>query len=166
MRGVAALVAVLAGLTVPAAAGAPPKPVPPVTLPPGGSATATAMPATAGARSVRLTLTVRFEMQCGRPGAGPVVVSLPAAERVPHTIARRDVSLGGKPPLRASISGHVVVLTLPPQRGVICDVIGPGTLTVGFAPAVGLGNPPTGGSYPVAVRVGARAFVAHLAVTG
>ena len=165
MRGVAALAAVLAGIAVPAAVGAPPKPLPPVTLPTGGSATAVAVPATAGARPVKLTLTLRFEMQCGRPGPGPVVVSLPAAERVPHTIARHAVTLGGKPPLRASISGHVVVLTLPPQKGVICDVIGPGTLTVAFAPAAGLGNPPSAGSYAVAVRVGARAFVAHLAVT-
>ena len=104
-------------------------------------------------------------MQCGRPGPGPVVVSLPAAERVPRTIARRDVSLGGKPPLHASISGHVIVLTLPPERGIICDVIGPGKLTVAFAPAAGLGNPPAAGTYAIAVRVGARAFVAHLAVS-
>jgi len=164
MRGVTAFVAVLAGLAVPAARGAPPTPVPPVTLPAGGVATATAVPATAGARPVKLTLTLRYEMQCGRPGPGPVVVSLPAAERVPHTLARRDVSLGGKPPVRASISGHVVVLTLPPQRGIICDVIGPGILTIAFAPAAGLGNPSAAGSYAIAVRVGARAFVAHLAV--
>ncbi|MGD0714222.1 MAG: hypothetical protein ABSB24_08575 [Gaiellaceae bacterium] len=165
MRRLAVLLAVLAGGTVPALAASPPKPKLPVPLPLTGSATAVAAPTTAGARPVALTLKLRYEMQCGRPGPGPLVVSLPAAERVPHTIVRGSVLVDGKPPASASVTGHVIVLTLPPQRGVICMVIGPGTLTAVFTRAAGLGNPAVAGSYPIAVRIGARAFTPHLTVT-
>jgi hypothetical protein len=165
MRRLAVLLAVLAGGTVPALAASPPKPAPPVPLPRTGSATAVAAPATAGARPVTLTLKLRYEMQCGRPGAGPLVVSLPAAEHVPHALARSTVVLDGKPPASVSVTGHVVVLTLPPQQGVTCMVIGPGTLTVVFTRAAGLGNPAAAGSYPIAARIGAHTFTPHLAVT-
>jgi hypothetical protein len=163
MRRLAVLLAAVAGGTVPALAASPPKL--PVPLPPTGSATAVAAPATAGARPVTLTLKLRYEMQCARPGAGPLVVSLPKAMHVPRTLARSSVVLGGKPPASVSVTGHVVVLTLPPQHGVTCMVIGPGTLTVVFARAAGLGNPAAAGSYPIAVRIGAHAFTPHLAVT-
>lgn len=165
MRRLAVLLAVLAGGTVPALAASPPKPKLPVQLPLTGSATAVAAPDTAGARPVTLTLKVRYLMQCGRPGPGPVVVSLPTAVRVARTLPRSAVLVDGKPPASASVTGHVIVLTLPPQHGITCMVIAPGTLTVVFTRAAALGNPAAAGSYPIAVRIGARAFTPHLAVT-
>ena len=165
MRRLAVLLAVLAGGTVPALAALPPKPQLPVPLPLTGSATAVAAPATAGARPAVLTLKIRYEMQCGWPGAGPLVVSLPKAQHVPHTLAPRTVVVDGKPPASASLTGHVIVLGLPPRHGITCMLIGPGTLTVVFTRAAGLGNPAAAGSYPIAVRIGAHAFTPHLAVT-
>ena len=153
----------LAGLGVPAATGASPKPATPLKLPV-GSAAAVAAPDTAGARPVRLALTVRYLMQCGRPGAGPIVVSLPAAEHVPGTFARSDVLVGGRPPVTAKVSGHAVLLTLPRPQGITCMVIAPGTLTIVFAREAGLGNPETAGTYAIPVRVGVRTFVARLTV--
>ncbi len=152
--GAAAVAAVLAGLSVPVAT---------ATLPV-GSARAVATPDVAGAQPTALTLTLRFLMTCGRPGAGPIVVSLPAAEKVPRAIARSDVLVGGKPPLTARISGHTVTLTLPRSQGVTCLVIAPGTLTILFTRAAGLGNPSVAGTYPLPVRVGLRILVARLTV--
>jgi hypothetical protein len=159
----AAIAALLAGLSVPGATGATSKSALPVTLP-AGSATALASPDLAGAQPTALTLTLRFRMTCGRPGAGPIVVSLPAAENVPRAIARSDVLVGGKPPLTATISGHTVTLTLPRSQGVTCMVIAPGTLTIRFTHAAGLGNPSAAGTYALPVRVGARILVARLTV--
>ena len=137
----------------------------PIPLPRTGSALAASAPATAGARRVTLTLTMRYEMQCGWPGAGPLVVSLPAAMRVvPHTITRAVVRVDGKPPATVSVTGHVIVFTLPPRRGVTCMEIGPGALTVVFAPAAEIGNPKKPGAYPIAVRIGAHSFTARLRV--
>jgi hypothetical protein len=137
----------------------------PTPLPRTGSALVASVPATAGARRVTLTLTMRYEMQCGWPGAGPLVVSLPAAMRVvPHSITRAAVSLDGKPPATVSVTGRVIVFTLPPRRGVTCMEIGPGVLTVVFAPAAGIGNPAKAGTYRIAVRIGAHSFTARLKV--
>jgi len=165
MRRLAALLAVLAGGAATAQAASPPKPTLPMPLPQTGSALAVSVPATAGARRVTLKLTMRYEMQCGWPGAGPLVVSLPAAMRVvPHSITRAVVSLDGKPPATVSVSGRVIVFTLPPRRGVTCMEIGPGALTVVFAPAAGIGNPAKAGTYRIAVRIGAHSFTARLTV--
>jgi len=46
----------------------------------------------AGARPVRLTLSFSYTMQCDYPGAGPVTIVLPAAERLPARLARSDGS--------------------------------------------------------------------------
>jgi hypothetical protein len=137
----------------------------PTPLPRAGSALVASVPASAGARRVTLKLTMRYEMQCGWPGAGPLVVSLPTAMRVvPHTITRAVVRLDGRPPATVSVTGHVIVFTLPPRRGVTCMEIGPGALTVVFAPAAGIGNPARPGTYPIAVRIGAHSFTARLRV--
>jgi hypothetical protein len=165
MRTLAALLAVLAGGAATAQAASPPKPTLPMPLPQTGSALAASAPATAGARRVTLTLTMRYEMQCGWPGAGPLVVSLPATMRVvPHAVTRAAVRVDGKPPATVSVTGRVIVFTLPPRRGVTCMEIGPGALTVVFAPAAGIGNPAKPGTYAIAVRIGAHSFTARLRV--
>jgi hypothetical protein len=128
------------------------------------TASAVASPARAGARPAVLALTMHYEMQCGRPGPGPVVVALPAAERVPRAIARAGVLVDGRAPRSVGVSGHTVTIGLVPPKGITCMVIGPGTLAVSFTRAAGLGNPAEAGSYRIGVRVGARAFTPRLAV--
>jgi hypothetical protein len=83
---------------------------------------------------------------------------------VPRTITRAAVRVDGKPPAAVSATGRVIVFTLPPRRGVTCMEIGPGVLTVVFAPAAGIGNPAKPGTYPIAIRIGAHSFTAHLRV--
>lgn len=132
-------------------------------LMPLNTAAVVATPATAGARAA-LTLTMHYEMQCGKPGPGPVVVTLPAAERVPHAITRATVLVDAKAPRAVSVSGHAVTIALVLPHGITCMEIGPGTLTISFTRAAGLGNPAAAGSYPVGIRVGTRTFAPHFAV--
>jgi hypothetical protein len=167
MRGVATAVAALAGLLVPTALATRPTtgPIAPKGVPAVGTARARAVPATADARPVRLELALRLDLQCGRPGPGPLLVSLPAAAAVPATIPRRAVLVDGAPPLSAFVTGHVIRLALPRPTGVTCDSIGPGTVTVVFTRAAGLGNPARPGSYRIGLTLGTRGAVARLAIT-
>lgn len=169
MRAAAAFVAVCAGLSVPAGLAAPPphknvKPLPPTLLPALGTATAAAEPATAGARPAVLTVSLRLELQCGRPRVGVVVVTLPAAMRAPAEIEAADVLVGGRTPLALHRHGRVFTLMLRPTVGMTCDVLAPGNLTVVFARGAALGNPVRSGSYPVVIRAGSTRAVAHLVV--
>jgi hypothetical protein len=165
VRAAAAAVAALAGLLVPAGAAAPPKPIRPIPILPVGTATASAVPATAGARPAALTVTLRLELRCGRLGPGPIVVVLPAAVRVPPALSRADVHVNGGPPASVSLSRHVIGLTVPRVSGITCDVMAPGRLTVAFLSTAGLGNPATPGRYAVSIRAGGSAAVAHLVIS-
>lgn len=167
MRGAAATVAALAGLLVPTALATRPTTGPLATrgLPSVGTARARALPATAGARPVRLELALRLDLQCGRPGPGPLLVSLPAAAAVPATIPRKAVLVDGAPPLAVFVMGHAVRLALPRPTGVTCDSIGPGTVTVVFTRAADLGNPARPGSYRIGLTLGSRGAVARLVIT-
>ena len=168
MRASAAIAAAAAVILVPAAVAAPPKaitPVPPVTIGPIGQATAAAAPSGAGANPVELSLTLRLELQCGRLGPGPIVVSLPAAMQMPATIARGTVLLNGTAPATLTLSGHVVTMTRPPTKGILCTVMAPGTMKVVFSRAARLGNPSGAGRYAVTVRAGRTTGVAHLSIS-
>jgi hypothetical protein len=128
--------------------------------------TASLSPATAGAKRVELTVKVHYEMICGQPGRGTAVVTLPAASAVPSTIAAPAVLVNGKQPPSVSVSGHVVTITMPPQRqGVTCMVVGPGTLTLTLTRAAGLANPTSPGTYTIRVRRGTRSFQARVHVS-
>jgi hypothetical protein len=168
MRTAAAAVAALAGLAGPAGGTTPPKPVkpiPPIVLPAPGVATASAAPARAGARPAALTLTLSTELKCGRLGPGVVLVTLPAAVRVPSTLHRSRVRVNGRVPAAVKVTGHVVVLTEPPLKGLTCDVLAPGRLKVVFTRAAAFGNPLEPGRYPIAIRAGAARGIAHLVVS-
>jgi hypothetical protein len=129
-----------------------------------GSATAVASPATSGERPVALTLKLRYEMTCGQPGVGPVVVVLPATMMAPATIARKAVLVRGRAAPSVNVKGHVITIGLPRPPLVICQSIGLGTLTVTFTRAARLGNPMAPGVYTVHARVGGRTFTAALTV--
>jgi hypothetical protein len=165
MRTVAAIVAALAGILVPAGAAAPPKvqPIAPITILPVGSMLAQAVPARSGARPAGLRLTLRTELQCGRLSGGPIIIGMPAAERMPASLQVGDVLVNGKA-LDAKLSGHVVSIALPKTTGVTCDVIGPGTVSVVFTKTASLGNPLAPGTYRVSLRVRGKIAAATFAV--
>jgi len=155
-------------IIVPASLAAPPKgvkPVPPITLDPVGTAIADSTPSGAGAMPVEVSLALRLELQCGRLGPGPVIVSLPAAMHVPDSLARGAILLNGNAPSTARLAGHVVTLTHPPANGILCASMAPGTLTIVFPKSAGFGNPRTAGRYPVVIRAGRAVGTAHLIVS-
>jgi hypothetical protein len=165
MRALAAGVAALAGMLVPAGAAAPPKvhPIAPIIVQPVGAMVAQAVPAQSGARPAALRMSLRTELQCGRLGGGPIIVVFPAAERMPEALQDGDVLVNGKA-LGAVLMGHVVSIALPKTIGVTCDAIGPGTVSVVFTKAAGLGNPLAPGTYHVSLRVRGKGAVAPFVV--
>jgi len=128
------------------------------------SASVTLSSAQAGARPVVLTLVLGYEMQCGYPGPGPVTIDLPAAERVPAQLAPSQVLVDGKPAPSVAIAGHAVSVGLAPPPQVMCDVIGPGKLTIEFGRAAGLGNPSRPGVYTLEAARGSAAFTARFTI--
>ena len=165
---------VVAALLAGSAGAAPPISAPPIKLPQpillgAGSATATASPAAASARPAALTLTLSYSMTCNQPGAGPVVITLPAAMKVGTDIAADAVLVRGRPARSVTVHGRSIAIGLPrtiglPRPLVQCHSIVPGKLTVLFTKSAGLENPDSGGTYRVTARVGGRAFAAPLTI--
>jgi hypothetical protein len=112
----------------------------------------------AGARPVTLTLKLGYEMQCGYPGPGPVVVTFPKAWRLPATLGATPVLVDGKAAVSASLSGHTVRIGLAPAPRIMCDVIGPGMLTIQFTRAADLGNPAVAGTTDVTAERANESF--------
>ena len=154
------LLAVL-GIAVLSAAGAEADSVATQGLP--ASASVTLSSTRAGARPVVLTLRMRYEMQCARPGPGPLVVTFPAGERLPAQIAAGDVLVDEGPATNVRRSGGTVSIGLPVRHGPLCDVIAPSVLTVLFDRGAQLGDPARVGDYPLTAqtpRVSARTSIA------
>ena len=96
----------------------------------------------------------------------------PARERdgsVPHRgrqlkqFAPGTVKLAGKA-VAASIAAHNVTVTVPPPKGVLCSMLGPGSVTLVFTTAAGLRNPARPGSYRFRATHARHTFSARLAV--
>ncbi len=119
----------------------------------------------AGERPVAVTLTLRYEMQCGNPGTGSLIVNLPAQEQLPASFPLASALLNGKHAHLTVAAGKELVVALPARRGVLCDVIGPGKLTLVLTKAAKLGNPVTAGPYAVSARAGSHSFHAALEIT-
>ena len=117
-----------------------------------------------GARAVRLTVTLHYEMQCGYAGAGPLVVTFPSAVKLPKRFAAGAVQLSSKA-VAATVDGQRVTVTVAPHKGVMCDVMGPGSLVLAFTPAAKLSNPTQPGSYRFTATHAKRVFAATLAVS-
>ena len=118
----------------------------------------------AGAAPVAITLQFGYEMQCGYPGPGPVLVRFPPAERLPKAIPTGSVRVDGSSQPAARQTGSTVSITLPPAPAIMCDVIGPGRLTIAFSRAAGLGNPARAGAYPVSATRQATPFSARFVI--
>jgi hypothetical protein len=63
-----------------------------------------------------------------------------------------------------SVRGHVVSVGMPKRPQIMCDVIGPGRLTIVLTPSARITNPATAGPYRVTAHKGALAFAARLTV--
>ena len=121
-------------------------------------ATATASPAAAAAATV-LTLKLHYEVTCGNPGPGPVVVRLPRAFRMRGV---PEVRLGRLSAPMVTTSGHSVTIALPRPPEITCMSITPGTLALVFVE--GLVNPSSGGVYRVSAHLPGHTFTASLAI--
>jgi hypothetical protein len=119
----------------------------------------------AGERPVALTLTLRYEMQCGYPGSGSLTVKLPAQEQLPASFSSASALLDGSRVAVAVAAGKQLRVELPARPHVMCDVIGPGKLTLAFTKAARLGNPAKAGTYSVSAQAGSRSFNATLRIT-
>jgi hypothetical protein len=120
-------------------------------------ASATLTPATAGSRAT-LALKLRYDMQCGQPGPGTVVVQLPSRM---HPMPSLAVRVNANVITDAKISGTTLTIPLPAHKGVTCMVIGPGAVTLSL---VGVRNPTSPGAYVVRARVRGMSFAATVAV--
>jgi hypothetical protein len=109
------------------------------------------------AHRATLTLKLHYEMTCGKPGAGPVTIQLPAKMQAMRSLAVRI----GTTPTTATVSGNQVTVQLPQPHGVTCMSIAPGTLTLYLA---GVRNPARAGTYFVHAHLRTMAFTAQLAV--
>ncbi len=118
----------------------------------------------AGARAVVLKLKFTAELQCGRPIGPPIVVALPATEHVPRRISRSSILVNGAAPAAVSLLRHSVVMKISHPQ-VICDVIGPGPVTILFTRAAKLGNPVKPGMYEVTVHRGTQTVRGTFSVT-
>jgi hypothetical protein len=133
-------------------------------LPLRSSATVSLSSVRAGARPVALTLVLSYEMQCGDPGPGPILINLPDQERVSRLLTPAEVLVDGRPAHTVGISGHTVSVGLAPLPRVICMVIGPGRLTILFTRAADLGNPRHSGSYTITATRASSAFSAPFTI--
>lgn len=116
----------------------------------------------AGASPVAIGLRATYVMQCSWPGP-QVDVVFPSAERLPPRFAKASVLVDGKPPASVTRTGSTVSLRIARPSGVMCDVMGPGTVRIAFTRSARICNPLHPGRY--VVRVAHGASTAHAAFT-
>ena len=119
----------------------------------------------AGARPIVLVARMHYEMQCSWPGPGALVFRFPATVRLPAKIVPGAVRVNGTAVAASRPSAGVVSVALPARPKIMCDLIGPGTVTVTFTRAARLGNPQHAGSYVVHAQHAADAAAGRLAVS-
>jgi hypothetical protein len=127
-------------------------------------------PHTAGARPVLITLETHYEMQCGWPGPGALLVRFPAGMTLPATLVARSAIVNGKPVTPREVvalhgGARTVAVALPKRPQIMCDSIGPGTLTVTFTRGARIGLPKAAGSYVVRAAHGTDQFAGRVSVT-
>ena len=127
----------------------------------GGSATAS-LSSSAAAQRAGLTLVLRpAVLRCGRIGARSLTITLPQAMRVPASISRDSVRVGGQPVGSVRTDGTTIVLSLEPAHGVSCDSIVVGALRVQLSRSAGLATPARAGTYAFGVAERPRGAAWH-----
>lgn len=109
---------------------------------------------TASAAHAALSLRLHYPMTCGQPGAGPLVVHLPAAFRVSDV--RATVRGAARP---AALAGSTVTIELPKPPQITCMSIAEGTLPVTIARVRA-----AAGTYVVRARIRNRTFTVRLRI--
>jgi hypothetical protein len=104
-------------------------------------------------RPVALTLKLHTELICGQPRS-PLVVGFPAGLSVPDAFAPGSVLVDAKPAASVAVAARRVTVTARRPGGVLCDVIGPGLVTIQFTKSAWLGNPSSPGAYTISVEHG------------
>jgi hypothetical protein len=109
------------------------------------------------APDARPALTIQLlqvELQCGQPGATPITITLPAAEKVPNRVALAAITVSGRQAATVTRHRHRITVTPAAQTGITCHVIAPGTLVIRIDKSAKLGNPGRPGRYRIAVDRG------------
>lgn len=127
------------------------------------SMTVAASPQAASAHPVRLAMTFHYQMQCGYPGSGPLVVTFPKALRLPKQLVAGAVRLAGIP-ITTTVNGRRVSMTIAPPTGVLCSMVGPSSLRLVFTRRAKLANPGRPGSYRFTVAHTTHRFTAMLTI--
>jgi hypothetical protein len=109
------------------------------------------------ARPVVVTMKLSYEMQCGWPGNGEILVTFPHAMKLdrPALRSRGAVLIDGKAATEVAAPddrGGTVLVSLPPRPHIMCDAIGPGIVTLTFTKKANLGNPAAAGGYTVSAK--------------
>jgi hypothetical protein len=122
--------------------------------------------ARAGAHPVVVTARLHYEMQCGWPGPGSLVFRFPAGV-LPTRLAAGSVLVNGKPAVatRAAATPRDVSVGLPARPQIMCDAIGPGTVTVVFTRSARIRNPKLAGSYVLRATHAAERFTGTFVIT-
>lgn len=162
--------ALAVAVTAAALAAPPVQPVEPIgsttTISPTGEALRATLSSTkARTRPVALTLALHTELICGQPGPAPIVVKLPAAATVPSAIASRSVLVRTRPAAAVVVHANAVTVTPPRHKGLLCDVVGPGAVTLHFEKSARIGNPRSPGTYSISVVRQRSTYQASIRIT-
>jgi hypothetical protein len=114
---------------------------------------------------VAVTIAMHYEMQCGWPGPGVLTIRFPNAMVLPKQLALTAVLVDKKLATGVGIAGRTVSVPLPERPRIMCDVIGPGTVTVSFSRAARIGNPKAAGSYTLAAAHQSDSGTGRLVIT-
>ena len=118
----------------------------------------------AGARPVALVVSLHTELQCGRLRGGALALTFPAAAQLPRTMYASAIAVQGKPPSSVKLANRTLSITVARPTGVMCNVIGPGTVKILVSRAAQLGNPAAAGAYKLAVHYGTETLEATLTI--
>jgi hypothetical protein len=119
----------------------------------------------AGARPVAVTVVMHYEMQCNWPGPGVLTIRFPGAMAVPARVPSAAVLVDKRIVNGVRVTGRTVSVPLPQRPQIMCDLIGPGTVTVSFSRAAKLGNPKAAGSYSLLATHASDSGTGHVVIT-
>src|SRR5262249_50820177 len=97
--------------------------------------------------------------------SGRLRVTLPAAASVPGSIASSAVRVNGSRAGKVSVTGHAVTVVAAAPKGVTCDSIVQGKMTVAFTAAARLAHPAEAGSYSIGILRGQSSYTVTVKIS-